>query len=66
LQDLLQPGSSGLLVLVEYQHADDVAEFLSENTDLVLRHSLAEEIVQRLNKIEAEQEADSDAEAVAN
>lgn len=59
LQDLLQPGSSGLLVLVEFQHADDVAEALSENTDFVLRHTLADEIIERLNELEAEQEVDS-------
>jgi uncharacterized membrane protein/sporulation protein YlmC with PRC-barrel domain len=63
LQDLLQPGSSGLLVLVEFQHADDVAETLSENTDVVLRHTLADEIIERLNEIEAEQGVDSDGDA---
>ncbi|MGB3716535.1 MAG: DUF1269 domain-containing protein [Candidatus Promineifilaceae bacterium] len=63
LQELLQPGSSGLLVLVEFQHADDVAEALSENTDVVLRHTLADEIIERLNEIEAKLDVDSDEDA---
>lgn len=62
LQELLQPGSSGLLVLVEFQHADDVAETLSENAGVVLRHTLADEIIERLNEIEDEQSVDSDEE----
>ncbi len=65
LQELLQPGSSGLLVLVEFQHADEVAEALSENTDIVLRHTLADEIVERINEIEAEKNVDADEEEVA-
>ena len=62
LQELLQPGSSGLLVLVESQHASDFSQVLGETTNTVLRHSLADEIVERLNEIEAEQDEDSDEE----
>jgi uncharacterized membrane protein/sporulation protein YlmC with PRC-barrel domain len=59
LQGLLQPGSSGLLVLVESQHASDFNEMLGETTNIVLRHSLADEIVERLSEIDAEQDEDS-------
>lgn len=65
LQDLLQPDSSGLLVLVEFQHADDVAELMGEHTDVVLRHTLADEIIERLHDIEAEQDVDSEQETAA-
>jgi uncharacterized membrane protein/sporulation protein YlmC with PRC-barrel domain len=61
LQDLLQPGSSGLLVLVESQHAAEVAQILKENTDVVLRHTLADEIIDRLNEIEDEKSEESEA-----
>ena len=60
LQDLLQPGSSGLLVLVESQHAAEIAQFLKENTDIVLRHTLADEIIERLNEIEYEDNGNSE------
>jgi uncharacterized membrane protein/sporulation protein YlmC with PRC-barrel domain len=60
LQELLQPGSSGLLVLVEFQDSDAVAGRLSETTERVLRHTLADEIIERLNKLEGEDEAGSE------
>ncbi len=60
LQDLLQPGSSGLLVLVESQHAAEIAQLLKENTDVVLRHTLADEIIERLNEIEDEDNGNSE------
>jgi uncharacterized membrane protein/sporulation protein YlmC with PRC-barrel domain len=61
LQELLQPGSSGLLVLVESQHAAEIAQMLKENTDVVLRHTLADEIIERLHEIEIEESEDSEA-----
>ncbi len=60
LQELLQPGSSGLLVLVEFQDSNSVADILSQKTELVLRHTLADEIIERLNEMDTEAEAVSD------
>lgn len=48
LEELLQPGSSSLLVLTEFQHADRVGEILGHSSNVVLRHTLADEIVSQL------------------
>jgi uncharacterized membrane protein len=48
LEELLQPGNSGLLVMVEFQHALKISEILGDGSDVVLRHELADEIVDRL------------------
>jgi uncharacterized membrane protein/sporulation protein YlmC with PRC-barrel domain len=55
LQTLLQPGSSALLVMVESQDAAETADMLQRETEVVLRHTLADEIIERLNEAAGEE-----------
>jgi uncharacterized membrane protein len=52
-QELLQPGSSALLVLVEQKGADELFESLAEDNNVVLRQALSDQIVDRILQEEA-------------
>lgn len=52
MQELLQPGSSALLVLVDYKGADDLFDVLSDGQNVILRHTLTDQMVEELLKEE--------------
>jgi uncharacterized membrane protein len=52
-QELLQPGSSALLVLVEQKGADELFKSMAEDNNVVLRQALSDQIVDRLLQEEA-------------
>ena len=59
-QELLQPGSSALLVLVEQEGADELFKSLAEDKQVVLRQTLSDQIVDRLLEEEAQKNEPAD------
>ena len=51
--ELLQPGNSALLVLVDHQDADELFELLVDRKNIVLRHTLSDDIVAQLLETES-------------
>jgi uncharacterized membrane protein len=58
LKELLQPGSSALLILAEHKGSDELFEALADRQNVVLRHTLTDKIVEEL--LQADDEAAND------
>ena len=52
-EERLQPGSSALLVLVDHHGADELFESLVDRKNIVLRHTLSDDIVDQLLEAES-------------
>ncbi len=64
-EERLQPGSSALLVLVDHHGADELFESLVDRKNIVLRHTLSDDIVDQLLEAESADNQDREQEGGA-
>jgi uncharacterized membrane protein len=58
MEELMQPDSSALLVLVDHKGADELFESLVDQQSVILRHTLTDQIVEQLMQEESTDSVD--------